>query len=462
MLKRLIVIFFTLSTAEKTPQGLRKAFEKLGPTFVKLGQLLSSRPDFISRAYCDELRKLLDQENPLPYDQIDAVLRQNLSKDLVNSFKMIIKTPISSASIGQVHLAQLKDGSRVVVKVRRPGIKQVIEQDTHVLSMLAGILNNFRFFKGIGIKKIVEEFSWWIGKELDFRTEAQRAKTLADNLKDFRAVKIPKMYDEYSSECTLVSEYIKGITVNEILTQMEKEHVTDPQKLSLPFPINFQKVIGVMLESYVFKQILTDGFFHGDPHPANLILLPQDRVALVDFGIMGILDKREHGQVLMTILSIIEDDPKMLLQVFTTIAEKDFTRKEEMDIIDALSVELHKLHGGSLKEANIGELILNIISLGRKYQLHWSPGIVLGMRAVALIEGIGLRLIPNASIVEYIKPYLRKYLASEAIHKLSEEEIYKDILNLMEFSEKLGDLKDLITDKGLRVNVSGDKMADGG
>ena len=459
-LARLSKIFFKLVASEKTPEGLRLTFEELGPTFVKLGQLLSARPDLVPRSYTEEFRKLLDHEDPVPYSIIEKILQEELgTKKVLDIFQTIDKKPISSASIGQVHVATLKHKEKVAVKVRRPDIKELIEQDSKILSLLAGLLERFSFFKGLGIKRIVNEFSWWISKELDFRIEAEKSKTLAVNLKEFEFIKIPKIYDSFTSERVLVAEYMNGITVNEVLNMMKEQKITDPGKLKLPFKINFDRLVSDMIECYVFKQMLSDGFFHGDPHPANLIFLPGDRIGLVDFGITAVLDKKEHNQVLMTILSIIENDPKMLLSVLTAIAEKEFTKKEELEITDAISEELHKIHGGTLKEASIGELILNIISLGRKYNLHWSPGIVLGMRAIALIEGIGLRLVPNDSIIERLKPYIRKYLAKEALHKLSEEELYKNILKILEFSQEASNLKDLISDKGIKVVVNDGKIA---
>jgi ubiquinone biosynthesis protein len=450
---RFFLITYKLIVFKKTPSGLRSVFEDLGPTFIKLGQLLSSRPDFIPKEYSEELRKLLDQGHPIPFAVIKQIIREELGNDGQKIFKQIEEKPISSASIGQVHQAVLKNNDKVVIKVRRPDIKEIIARDTKILRFLTYLLSHFSFFQGIGLKKIIDEFIEWIEKELDFRMELERGRTLANNLKNLDFIKIPNMYSQYSTEKILVSEYIEGITVNEILNQIQTETQVDLKSLKLPFPIDFPKVISEMIECYVFKQILTDGFFHGDPHPANLILMPENRIALVDFGIMAVLDKREHSQALMVILSIVEDDPKMLLNVLTTIAEKRFTRKDEMDMTDSLSEELHRLHGGTLREASIGELILNILSLGRKYNLHWSPGIILGMRAVALIEGIGLRLVPNGSIVNYIKPHMRKYLASEAIRSLSEVEIYKKILDVMEFSKRLSDLKDIISEKGIKVVV---------
>ena len=292
-------------------------------------------------------------------------------------------------------------------------------------------LRRFNSFRDLGVEKILKEFFWWIEKELDLRMEMERGQTLTNNLKDLAFIKIPKMYKQYSTEKILVAEYVEGITVNEVLNEIKKQNITDLKDLKLPFPIDFPKVISEMIECYIFKQILTDGFFHGDPHPANLILLPKNRIALVDFGIMAVLDKSEHAEVLMVILSIIEDDPKILLHVLTSIAEKELTRKDELEITDSLSEELHRLHGGSLKDANIGDLILNILSLGRKYNLHWSPGIVLGMRAVALIEGIGIRLTPGNSVVNYIKPHMRTYLAGEAMRNFSEEEMYKNIFDFI-------------------------------
>ena len=249
-------------------------------------------------------------------------------------------------------------------------------------------------------------------------------------------------------------EYLDGVTVNEILNQMQTGNFDTPDKINLPFKVDYQVLVSQVIDCFIFKQILTDGYFHGDPHPANILVLRNNKIGLVDFGIMATLDKKEHTQILMVLLGIIEDDPSRLLHVMAAISEKELTRKESLELTDTISEELHKMHGGSLREATIGEMILNIISVGRNFNLHWSPGIILGLRAIALIEGIGLRVIPNSSLIELIKPHLRKYLAREAVSQFSEDEIYKGVLKFIELGHSLENMGDLIGEKGLKVEVS--------
>jgi ubiquinone biosynthesis protein len=459
---RLFTIFLKLSFSNKSPSGLRKTFEDLGPTFIKLGQLLSTRPDFVPKEYTEEFRKLLDQNEIIPYPIIKEIIKKELGKDISEVFRSIDQEAIASASIGQVHRAVLKNGNKVVIKILKPGVKECIVEDTKILKTLSGVLQKSSFFKGIGIKKIIEEFSWWINKEIDFQIEADRAKVLAKNLENLDYIIIPIPYENLTTNNLLVIDYINGLTINDLFNTMKAKNVTNPEDLTLPFPIDFGQVISRLIECYIFKQILTDGFFHGDPHPANLILLPDNQIAMVDFGIMGILDKKEHSQVLMTILGIVEDDPKIILNVLTSITEKELNRTDEFDITDVIAEELHKIHGGSLKDANIGELMINIISVGRKYNLRWSPSMVLGMRAIALIEGVCRRLGPKTSIVEFIKPHLRSYLTKDALNKFSEEEVYANLLKFMEFTQGLTNLKDIFGEKGLKVEVNEDKAVRGG
>lgn len=454
MLNRFIVILFKLIFSDKSPQGLRRTFQDLGPSFVKLGQLLASRPDFVSKEYAEEFRKLLDNEEQVPYPIIEKIIKEELG-ERIKEFKEINKTPISSASIAQVHIGILKNNRKVALKVKKPQVEEMIYQDTKVISKLVGILTFFSsFFRGINLKRIVFEYSMYTKRELDFIEEGKRAKTLALNLEKYPNFVIPQIYDKLSTENLLVLEYIEGITVNEIMNRMKQEEVSDPQNLKLPFKIDFEKAISDMIECYIFKQILTDGFFHGDPHPANIFLLKDNKVGLVDFGLMVNLDKKEHSQFLMFILGIIENDPDKILKVLASISEKEFDRKEEMDITDALSDELHMIAGGSLRNATMGEMLLDAMSLGKKYNLHWSSGLVLGTRAIALLEGIGLRLVPQKSIIELVKPHLRKYIAHEALSKFSEDEIYKNVLRAMELFQKAESIGDLIGDKGLRVEVA--------
>ncbi len=461
MLIRFLELLFWLIFCDKTPVGLRKTFEKLGPTFIKLGQLLSARPDFIPKAYTEEFRKLLDKELEVDYSEIKTILEVELGEGKLADFISIDEHPISSASIGQVHVGVLKNKKKVAIKVMKPGIKKYIQADTKILLKIADFLSLSQFFRSISIKKVIQEYSLWISRELDFNAEAQRAIKLSENLEKYEHFVIPKVYREYTTEKVLVLEYLDGITVNEILNQMQNNKVDDPKKIKLPFKVDYEVLVSQVIDCYVFKQILTDSYFHGDPHPANILVLPGNKIGLVDFGIMGTLDQKEHNQILMVLLGIVEDDPTRLLHVMAAISEKEFTRKESLEVADTISEELHKMHAGNLRDATIGEMILNIITVGRNYNLHWSPGIILGLRAIAIIEGIGLRVIPNASLIELIKPHLRKYLAHVAVSQFSEDEIYKGMLKLMEFGRAMENVGDLFGDKGLKVEVAKEVNNDG-
>lgn len=447
----LIKLFFT----PHDPIGLRKTFEDLGPTFVKLGQLLSSRPDMVPQQYTEEFRKLLDSEKPLPFSIIEKLLQKNIGKPLNETFLTVNPEPISSASIGQVHIATLLSKEKVALKIRRPDIERTISLDMQILDFLAYLFNFIPFFHSIGFKKLLHEFSHTIWDELDFTREAENANRLAENLKDYSYIKLPKIHSTLTTPELLVSEYLHGITINEVLNRMAASKNSDPNEIKTPFKINFEKIVNEAIEIYIFKQILEDGYFHGDPHPANIILLPENRIGFVDFGIMGTIDMSEHRQALILILSIIDNDPQSLVKALTAISEKDLSKKENLEITEAISDELHKIHGSNLHEATIGELAVTIISLGRHFNLHWSRGITACLRAIALVEGIALRLIPNASMVDLIKPYLRKFLAKEAISKFSEEALYKNLLKALEFGETLPNLTDLISEKGIKVQNTG-------
>ena len=322
------------------------------------------------------------------------------------------------------------------------------------MNRLATLINLLPFFNRMNFKKITTEFSLWIFKELDFRAESERAKILARNLESYKNFVIPEVHDELTTEELLTLEFIDGITVNEILNKMAAQKITNPDLLDLPFKIDYQELCSEMIDCYIFKQILTDGYFHADPHPANIIILPENKISLVDFGIMATLDKREHTQILMSILGIMDNDPEKILHVLTSISEKELTKQEQMDLVDAISEELHQMHGGTWKDASIGELMLSVLSLGQNYNIHWSPGVVLGIKAIILIEGIALRVVPDESVIELIKPHLRKFLLNEAKSKFSEESLYKNVLNMIELSDKFGDIGELIGKKGFKVEVA--------
>ncbi|NTU43838.1 MAG: hypothetical protein HGA78_12480, partial [Nitrospirales bacterium] len=256
------------------PERLRMAFAELGPSFIKLAQVLSARPDLITVAYADEFKKLQDEVPPFPSTEVKRIIEEEIGRPISEIFSYYEEQPLAAASIAQVHRAALLDGTKVVVKVQRPGIRENIEKDITILSTIARLLDKHvtesKLFNPIGV---VDEFARTVRKELSFVEEAKNCAVFRKNLEANTDVYIPLVYRDLVTERVLVMERIEGVRIDDI-GAIERMGI-DKKKLA---------VTGV---NVYFKQILEDGFFHADPHPGNLLVMPDGRIAFLDFGIVG-------------------------------------------------------------------------------------------------------------------------------------------------------------------------------
>ncbi len=270
------------------PERIRKLFEKLGPTFVKLGQLLSLRSDLVPHEYCDEFKKLQDHVAEFSYDKVEKIIEKELGKPISKLFKSFSKKPMSAASIGQVHKATLHTGEKVVVKVQRPKIRNVMEADIDIMEYFANLLEKHDEFKSLKPTLIVDEFKEYTERELDFKYELRNINKFHDYFKKWKKIGIPRPYVDYSTSKVLVLEYIDGIVLNEIEKVKEKGH-------------NLKK-LGYNGFEAIFYQIFDLGLVHGDPHPANLIVDDKGKIYFIDFGIVGFITPELQNNVLKFII----------------------------------------------------------------------------------------------------------------------------------------------------------------
>ncbi len=260
----------------KDPANLRRAFEELGPTFVKIGQVLSTRPDIIPPAYQKEFQKLQDTVEPESFEQIRAVIESGLRKPLASVFPVFDRKAIAAASLAEVHHATLAGGENVAVKIQRPNAKKTILNDIAILRLLSRFFKIGPLFDVVNIQDVLNELEKNIQLELDFLKEAQNIRQFARNNRDVRCISAPNVYDAYTTETILVMQYIEGIKIKD-------SAALDAQGYD-------RQDIGVKLANNYMKQIFEDGFFHADPHPGN-ILVSGSQIVYVDFGLMGTLDK---------------------------------------------------------------------------------------------------------------------------------------------------------------------------
>jgi len=376
------------------PVRARLALEELGPTFVKLGQILSTRPDLIPPDYIEELKKLQDKVPPFAYDQVEQIIKRELGADILKIFKSFEQKPFAAASLGQVHQAILENEDKAVVKVQRPDIEKTIETDLDILFHLARLTEKHipasRLYDPVGI---VEEFAKAIRLELDYGTEGRNAERFKKNFEDDKRIYTPKIYWEFSSRRVLTMELIEGIKINN-LKELDK--------------IGYdRKKIAENGAKAFMKQILIDGFFHADPHPGNMLVMKDEIIGFIDFGMMGRLDEEIKEKCVDLLIAILERNPN---KIINEILNLGITSQEEIDT-RSLKIDVREMldqyYDKSLKEIKLGELINQLVNIAIKYHIRIPAEFALLGKSLLTIEGIGLELDPDFNLAEIAKPYAK-------------------------------------------------------
>lgn len=428
---------------------IRVAFQELGTTFIKLGQMLSSRPDIVGPELSDELRNLLDNQPSLSFSTIKKTVESELKGNLSNIFKEFNEKPIATASIGQVHMAKLMSGEQVAVKVQRYGLVKLVERDLVLFKRLVHLLDALVGSKGLRFEYLYKEFYEWIMTELDFRTEGRRADTFRHNMEGIEYVVVPRVYWQYTTNKVLTTSFIEGLTLNAIFDKMHKLKITTIDELKLPFALDGKKVAQHIIGG-LFKQMFVDKFFHADLHPANLIIQKHNKIAFIDFGIIGILDTVEHTKMLLLLLALIDNDPQALIKVMISFSAEPFTPVQKKTLYQQFSRELHQIHGGLIGKVSLSHFITSLLSLSKKYNITWSSGIILVAKTISQIDSIAFQFGLKMSVIELIRPEMEKQIAECFSNKISKEMVFRETLELIEagkhLPESITELEGLIGD----------------
>ena len=370
-----------------TPEKLRLILEDLGPTFVKLGQIMSMRPDFLPQEYCDELMKLQTEANPLPFSVIEKVIEQEYQRRWTRIFRSIDEEALGSASIAQVHRAVLLDGEKVVIKVQRPGVHDVMGKDIVLLKRAAGIL------KILGPAQDVVDFSmvldelWAIAKqEMDFVMEANHIEEFRHANQDADFVSCPKVYRHLTTQHVLVMEYVDGIQIDDVAGL--KAAGIDARR------------IGERLGENYVKQIVEDGYFHADPHPGN-IWVRGGKIVWLDLGMMGRLSNKDRAAIRKAIFALAQHDVfEMKAAVLSLgVPQERIDHARLYQDIDALIAQYGDLDFRSLKMGILSRQIVNVL---RSHHIAIAPGISMFCRGVMTIEGVMRLVCPEVSFVEIL------------------------------------------------------------
>jgi len=382
-------------SGKSRPEKFRMLLEELGPTFVKLGQILSTRGDLIGREYADELAKLTENVAPFDYAEVEETIRRELGGAPEEIFSEFSREALAAASIGQVHSARLKDGSPVVVKVQRPDIREKIELDLAIIRYLAGKLEThnqeFAHFQPV---RIVDEFAYSLRRELDYTCEGGNLLRFAKNLRAGSGVTAPRYYPEYSTVKVMTMERIFGDSCAAVLADPELKRKYDMKRIA---------AIGV---DALLTQIFEDGFFHADPHPGNIFLLSGDRICFIDFGMTGRIGEAERRDFLKAIthmmrgeITLMTDHALRMTVSGTCEGSREDLERDLGDLIDAnINLPLDKL-----SVAGILEKLLDILT---GYRLALRPNLYMMCKALITVEHLGRSFDPEMRIVEKLKPFL--------------------------------------------------------
>lgn len=384
-----------------TAQRLRTVLQELGPTFIKLGQILSTRPDLLPSAYITELERLQDRVPAVGFEQIKTTLERETGLSLQEVFSQFNEKPLASASIGQVHEAFLLSGEHVVVKVQRAGVERVIQTDLEIMYDAARMLEAKtewgRYYK---IIEMVDEFSRAIREELDYTIEGRNCDRMKSNFRGDTTVYIPKIYWKHSSTRVLIMEHVDGTKItNE--KELERQGANRPE-------------LARRITNAVFKQLLLDGFFHADPHPGNLAVGKANTVIFFDFGMVGRIDEQMKEQLGMMLLYIVRKDTDGIVRVLIDMgdAHRQIDKPKLKRDINHL---FDKYYNRPLKEIKIGQALRELLQLSFVYRIRVPVELVLMIRCLVLLESVVERLDDKVSIVDLAEPFGKKLLREKMV-----------------------------------------------
>ena len=379
---------------EDFPERLRLMLQELGTTFIKFGQLLSSRPDWVGEKISEELSQLHDDNPPISFEEIKVIIESELGGNIEDIFAEFSKEALATASIAQVHEAKLPTGEKVAVKVQKTNVQEIVETDLAIMRFIANESERFdTSFKHLNLPAIVHEFDRSIQKEMDFDNELMNIRHMNDNFKYNDKIIVPVTYQDYSTEKVLTMEYVEGVKLSEVI-------VGDDPKY------NKILIADRIVRSY-FQQIFVDGFFHADPHPGNIFITDDNAVCFIDFGMMGVLDE-EFRQNLAELMIHFSD--RNIDGLINQLIRMDILN-EKTDI-NILKTDLNdlfaKYYGVELSRFN--GIIEDLLFLMQKYDVKLPNEFVLMARGLSMVENLGLRLDPNIDVVSILKPFARKLM----------------------------------------------------
>ena len=405
------------------PVQIRLALEELGPTFVKLGQILAGRADLFGPAYITEFEKLHSRVPPVPLQTLRTQLREDLGGEPEAVFARFEAEPLAAASIAQVHRAQLHDGTEVVVKIRRPGINETIEADLRLLARLAAIVEaEMPAMKPYRPRQLVRELARSLTRELDLANECRNAERIATNMATLPWIVVPRVHWAHTSERVNVQDFVDGIP-GYALDQL------GPQGLD-------RQTLAERGSQAVLKMIVEDGFFHADPHPGNVFYLEGNRIAFVDFGMVGRLSERRRDEMLALLLGLVERDAHTVIDVLLDWAGDD--HGVNLSVLEGeIEDFLDQYHGAALADLNLGQMLADVTAILREHHLGLPSDMALLIKAFITLEGMGRGLDPAFHMTSTALPMLKKVVRARYEPKVIANRAWQTLRRAMAVAEQL-------------------------
>ena len=406
--------------------------EALGPTFIKLGQLLSTRAELLPAAHVEALARLQDDVEPFSYPEVVEIVERELGVRRSKAFAEFDETPIAAASLGQVHRAVLRSGREVAVKVQRPGVRELVLQDLDTLDQVAALIERFNgATRSLDVPRVLEEFRRTMLRELDYQQEARNMVSLAHQLRDFDDIVVPLPVDDYTSAHVLTMDYIAGTKITKVS------------------PVEWTEIDGAAMASDLFRaylhQILVDGLFHADPHPGNVLLTTDRRLALIDLGMVGRLSARIQDQLFRLLLAIADGRGDEAATVVIALGEK-LEEFEDASMRRTVSELVIRYHDRSAKDLNIGRAMLDLARTGNRFGLRMPAELPLLGKTLLNLHEIGRVLDDGFDVNGAMRAHATSLMRRRMLKTMTPAHLLSSMLEMRDFAERLPERANRILD----------------
>nr|WP_155669241.1 AarF/ABC1/UbiB kinase family protein [Ornithinibacillus caprae] len=446
--KRMFMKSSKQNRTKTTGERVRLFMEELGPTFVKLGQFASTRSDILPSDIIIELEKLQDHVPPFPTRDVRNIIEDELGEPIDNAFSEFQESPLAAASIGQVHRAVLTSGEAVAIKIQRPNIKDKIRTDLEILKDIAILAEKrLEWAARYHVKDIIDEFAKSLLAELDYRNEGRNAERISKQFNGKKKIYVPKVYWGQTTEKVLTMEFVEGIKLHDKNELMNKGY--NPSILA-------ERVVKAM-----FHQIFIEGFFHGDPHPGNILALPEEKVVFVDFGLVGRVTSEMKGHLSMFVIALMRQNTDGMIKAINRMGmiPDDVDMQELRSDVELLR---EKYYDVPLSQVSLGESVNDLFSVAYRHHIRIPADLTLLGKTLLTIEGIVEKLDPELSIIKLAEPFGRELLKERFHPKNVADKAFKDLSEygemLSELPKNIQDLKSVIKKGKVRLEISMPKL----